>query len=59
MNRSTLSRGFVAALSLGFAGLNAQSTQAEFASLSDRWEARIADLRALSDRLDKQMGTSR
>jgi hypothetical protein len=59
--RDGLAQNFRSAssITLAFAGLNAQSTQAEFVSLSQRWDARIADLRALSDRLDTQMGTSR
>jgi hypothetical protein len=43
----------------GFSALTAESGEAEFDSLNQRWGARIADLRALSDRFDKQFGSGR
>lgn len=42
----------------GFAALSAGSGESEFEALNQRWKDRIADLRALSNRFDEQVGTT-
>jgi hypothetical protein len=43
----------------GFAALTALSRQNEFVALSQRWDARLADLVTLTDRFKSQMGVKR
>jgi hypothetical protein len=47
-----------AAITSGFAGLTAQSRQAEIDVLGQRWDARITELIALTDRVKKQTGAA-
>jgi hypothetical protein len=59
--RDGLARNYrdAAAITSGFAALSERSAQSEMDALSKRWDARIADLKALTDRVKSQPGVSR